>query len=59
MKSITLSLCPECEHSPELAIEADGVRIGEANNIVQLSHGEWNQLVALIRSDKLTAVEQR
>ena len=28
------------------------VRIGEAGNMVQLSHAEWNQLVSLIQTGK-------
>lgn len=53
MKPITFSLCPECEHCPELVIEAEDVKIGEAGNLVRLSHAEWNQLVALVRDGKL------
>ena len=53
MKPMTFSLCPECDHCPEVAVEADGVRIGEADNLVRLSHAEWNQLVALIQSGQL------
>lgn len=59
MEPITFSLCPECDACPEVAIEAEGVRIGEADNIVRLSHAEWNQLVTLVRSGKLPATEQR
>ena len=58
MEPITFSLCPECDACPEV-IEAEGVRIGEAGNIVRLSHAEWNQLVMLVRSGKLPAAEQR
>ena len=59
MKTITMSLCPVCGACPEVVIEADGVRIGEADNMVRLSHVEWNQLVDLIRSGKLPATEMR
>ena len=59
MKPITASLCPECDACPEVIIEADSVRIGEADNIVRLSHDEWNQLVTLIRSGRLPAIEPR
>jgi hypothetical protein len=59
MEKITMSLCPACGACPEVVIEADGVRIGEADNMVRLSHAEWNQLVALIRSGKLPAIEQQ
>ena len=59
MESITFSLCPECDACPEVVIEAEGVRIGEAGNIVRLNHAEWKQLVTLVRSGKLPAIEQR
>lgn len=57
MEPITVSLCPECDACPEIVIDAEGVRIGEDDNIVRLRHAEWNQLVALVRSGKLSAVE--
>ncbi|MDQ2804919.1 MAG: hypothetical protein M3Y41_20430 [Pseudomonadota bacterium] len=57
MEPITFSLCPECDACPEVVIEAKGVTIGEADNIVRLSHTEWNQLVALVRSGRLAALE--
>jgi hypothetical protein len=56
--TITMSLCPACGACPEVVIEADGVRIGEAHNMVWLSPAEWNELVALIGSGKLWAIEQ-
>jgi hypothetical protein len=59
MEKITMSLCPACGACSEVVIEADGVRIGEADNMVRLSHAEWNQLVALIRSGKLPATGQQ
>jgi hypothetical protein len=34
MESKTFSLCPECDHCPEVAVEADAVKIGEADNLV-------------------------
>jgi hypothetical protein len=58
MEKITASLCPECGACPEVVIDAHGVRIGEADNMVRLSHAEWNQLVELIRSGKLPGTEQ-
>lgn len=57
MEPITFSLCPECDACPEVIIKADGVRIGEADNTVRLSHAEWNQLVALVRDGRLPPVE--
>jgi hypothetical protein len=56
MEPITFSLCPDCDYCPEVAIEAEGVKIGEADNVVRLSHAEWNQLVALVRSGKLGTI---
>jgi hypothetical protein len=58
MEKITASLCPECGACPEVVIDAHGVGIGEADNMVRLSHAEWNQLVELIRSGKLPGAEQ-
>jgi hypothetical protein len=58
MEKITASLCPACSACPEVVIDANGVRIGEADNRVRLSHAEWNQLVELVRSGKLPAVEE-
>jgi hypothetical protein len=58
METITVSLCPVCGACPEVVIEDEGVRIGEAGNTVRLSPVDWNQLVALIRSGKLPAIEE-
>jgi len=58
METITMSLCPACGACPQVVIDVDGVRIGEADNIVRLSPAEWNQLVALICGGKLPAIEQ-
>jgi len=58
MQNATFSLCPECDACPELVIDGSGVRIGEADNMVRLSHAEWNQLVALVRSGELSALGQ-
>jgi hypothetical protein len=57
VEPITFSLCAECEHCPEVTIDAEIVKIGEAENMVRLSYAEWNQLVALIRNGKLGTVE--
>jgi hypothetical protein len=45
--------CTEC---PEVVITADTVTIGEAENLVRLSHAEWNELVRLIKSSDLSAM---
>jgi hypothetical protein len=58
VEPITFSLCPGCSECPEVVIDAEGVKIGEAENIVRLSHAEWGQLVALVRSGKLPATER-
>lgn len=58
METITASLCPVCGACPEVVIDAHGVRIGEADNMVRLSHAEWNQLVELVRSGRLSAVKE-
>jgi hypothetical protein len=56
MELVRFSLCTECEHCPEVSIEADRVKIGEDDNRVILTHAEWNQLVALVQSGKIGAV---
>ena len=58
MEKITASLCPACGACPEVVIDTGGVRIGEADNMVRLSHAEWNQLVELVCSGRLPAVEK-
>ena len=57
MEPITFSLCPDCDYCPEVAIDAENVKIGEADNMVRLSHAEWNQLVALVHAGKLGTIE--
>lgn len=57
MEPITRSLCPECDACPEVAIDQAGVTIGEADQTVRLTHAEWNQLVALVRSGELPSIE--
>jgi hypothetical protein len=57
MEPITVSLCPACDACPEVVIEADSVRIGEADNVVRLSRAEWNRFVMLIRGGELPAIE--
>lgn len=48
------TLCPACEHCPEVRIERDGtVRIGEDDNVVTLQPEAWNELVRLVRSGAL------
>jgi hypothetical protein len=49
----TVSLCPSCDHCPEVVIEGDQVRIGEDANTAVLKTAEWNVLVDLIQSGQL------
>ena len=54
MKRLKVSLCPACDACPEVEVAGDEVRIGEAGNEVMLKKDEWNVLVGLIQSGKLT-----
>ena len=56
MDKIAVSLCPHCDHCPEVVIEGDQVRIGEDANTAVLKKDEWNVLVDLIRSGQLGRV---
>jgi len=56
MESVRVVLCTECEHCPEVVITDQGVTIGEDRNVVKLSHTDWNELVARIRSGELKEV---
>ncbi len=47
------SLCPACGACPEVDIQPNEVRIGEAGNLVILKKGEWNVLVDLIQSGQV------
>ncbi len=49
-----VSLCPSCTECPEVEIAGHEVRIGEAGNLAVLTKDEWNVLVDLIRSGRLT-----
>ena len=53
MERISVSLCPECIHCPEVVIEGDEVRIGEDANTTVLKKAEWNVLVDLIQSGQI------
>ena len=54
MTNVKMSLCPACSACPEVEIAGDEVRIGEAGNIAVLKKDEWNVLVGLIESGRLT-----
>ena len=56
MDKLAVSLCPHCDHCPEVVIEGDEVRRGEGANTAILKKDEWNVLVDLIRSGQLGRV---
>jgi hypothetical protein len=56
MEPIKVSLCEHCSECPEVEITDQGVTIGEDENIVRLSHAEWNELVRLVKDGKLREV---
>ena len=56
MDSLKISLCPACTACPEVELVGDEVRIGETGNLAVLKKDEWNVLVDLIQSGRLTKV---
>ena len=56
MEANKVILSPACEGCPTVEINDQGVRIGEHQNTVKLTHAEWNDLVARIRKGELNAV---
>jgi len=56
MDKRAVSLCPACDHCPEVVIDGDEVRIGEDANTAVLKKSEWNVLVDLIQSGRLGKV---
>lgn len=56
MENLTVSLCPACGVCPQVEISGDVARIGEADNTVVLKKEEWNVLVELIRSGRLSQI---
>ena len=54
MEALKMSLCPAYTTCPEVGIRADGVRMGETGNEAVLKREEWNALVDLIASGRLT-----
>jgi hypothetical protein len=54
MDSLKMSLCPACTACPEVEIVGDEVRIGETGNLAVLKRDEWNVLVDLIQSGRLS-----
>ena len=63
-KSIKIKLCPPCPdpdcpptECPNVEITAEHVTIGEeASIMVMLTHAQWNELVARVRSGDLPQV---
>ena len=53
MEKTVISLCPHCDHCPDVVFESDAVRIGEDANAVVLKKEEWNVLVDLIQSGRV------
>ena len=50
-------LCPAgCGECPEVEFAGEHVRVGEAGNLAVLTKDEWNELVDLIQSGKLSKV---
>ena len=49
----TITLCPACDACPMVEIDEQGVRIGEAGNLVKLAPAEWNVLVQAIKAGEL------
>ena len=50
---LAITLCPNCEHCPEVVIEGDTISIGESPNLTVLKKDEWNVLVDLIQSGQI------
>lgn len=51
------SLCPNCDSCPEVVITDECVCIGEDDNVVRLSHAEWNELVAAVHRGDLAPID--
>jgi hypothetical protein len=51
-----VSLCPSCDHCPEVVLDSDTIRIGEDDNVVVLKKADWNVLVDAITSGRLGRV---
>jgi len=56
MEHLTMSLCPSCTACPGVEIAGDEVRIGETGNLATLKKAEWNVLVDLIQTGRLTKI---
>lgn len=49
--------CGVCDACPAVEISAEGVVIGEDDNVVRLTPAQWNDLVKRIRSGELAQLE--
>jgi hypothetical protein len=56
MEKHAFSLCPSCDHCPEVVVKGGQVTIGEDTNTAVLEAEEWNVLVDLIQSGRLGKV---
>jgi hypothetical protein len=56
MEPIKIKLCPNCTECPSVEITDQGVTLGEDDNIVRLTHVQWNDLVARIKSGELREI---
>ncbi len=56
MESVKVSLCPACGACPEVEVLGDEVRIGEVGNLAVLKKSEWNTLVDLIQTARLSKI---
>ena len=56
METVKVTLCPNCTECPVVEINDSGVTIGENENTVKLTHTEWNELAAHLRTGQLTDV---
>jgi hypothetical protein len=56
MDPIKITPCPSCDHCPSVEIDDKSVRIGENQNMVALTHAEWNELVACVQCGDLKPV---
>ena len=55
MDNVKVTLCPAgCGECPDVEIIGDAVRVGETGNLAVLKKDEWNVLVDLIQSGRLT-----
>jgi hypothetical protein len=55
MDNMKVTLCPAgCGECPDVEIIGDEVRVGETGNLAVLEKDEWNVLVDLIQSGRLT-----